>query len=475
MKRDRRSPGVENPSARILAFVTAVAILSPKPTLAGQNVWTSQGPDKSVTAVASNPSDPRTVYAATKNSGVYKTTDGGETWTRLDSENSSLDEVTCLAMGPRTTTIFGGNAKGEFLRSVDGGAHWEAKLPDRRPFPGPVGALTVDSATGAIFLGTHLLGEVASTASDPILKSTDGGNTWSRTGLAAPREIYALLADSVSQTLYAGTDLAYSGDYYLFGAGGAAARSSNGGVGWDISPVYDSRKPVTALASESGARTVYAGTASGLLYRSFDRGASWQYAASFGGSFSALAVDPRRPATVYAATFGGVFQSADSGATWHLFGSGLGYRPTSLTIDATGTVLHAGTLVGVFDIVYDPLASPAECADRLPLLSSRFRAELVSANPVTSEAFCAHAVPMTDRFGYFSFPALTGDATLPEVFIKMVDATALPGGGYWVFYSSLTHLPYSLRVTDAVTGERKEYRGEGFTGGADTSGFPASP
>src|SRR5262249_6630510 len=91
MERDRGSLGVENRSARILFFVAAAAILSPKPTLAGQNVWTSHGPDKSITAVASKPSDPRTVYAATKDAGVYKTIDGGETWTRLAPENSSLD------------------------------------------------------------------------------------------------------------------------------------------------------------------------------------------------------------------------------------------------------------------------------------------------------------------------------------------------------------------------------------------------
>src|SRR5262245_15085684 len=307
------------------------------------------------------------------------------------------------------------------------------------------------------------------------MKSTDGGNTWSPTGLASPREIYALLADSLSQTIYAGTDLAYSSDYYLFGSGGAAARSSNGGTTWDVSPTSESRREVTALASEPGAGTVYAGTASGLLYRSFDRGASWAFATSFGGSFSALAVDPAKPTTVYAATFGGVFRSDDNGSTWHVFASGLGYRPTSLTIDATGTVLHAGTLVGVFDIAYDPRFTPKECADRLSLLGSRFQAELVSVNPGTSEGFCAHAVAMTDHFGYFSFPTLTGDPALPEVFIKIVDATALPGGGYWVFYSSLTHLPYSLRVTDTVTGARKEYSGEQFSGGADTSGFPASP
>ena len=475
MERSRRAFRSGERKARFLFLLAAAALCAPSErALAGQNVWTSHGPGESVTALAANPADPRTVYAATKDSGVWKTTDGGESWTRLAPQDSSLKSVTCLAIGSRATMVYGGNADGQFVRSVDGGAHWEAQRVGR-PFSGPIGALTVDTATGAIYLGTRIAGQVASLAGDPILKSMDGGAHWAPTGLASPREIYALLADSASRTLYAGTDLAYSGDYYIFGAGGAAARSSNGGTSWDISAVNDSGKPVTALASEPGAGIVYAGTASGLLYRSFDRGASWELATSFGGSFTALAVDPAKPTTVYAATWGGVFRSADSGSTWHPFSSGLGYRPTSLTIDSTGSVLHAGTLIGVFDIVFNPAVPPEECADRLTLLASRFRVEVVSVDPGRTEGFCAHAVALSDRFGYFSFPTLTGDPTLPEVFVKMVDATALPGGGYWVFYSSLTHLPYSLRVTDTVTGERKEYAGEGFTGGADTNGFPASP
>jgi photosystem II stability/assembly factor-like uncharacterized protein len=200
----------------------------------------------------------------------------------------------------------------------------------------------VDAATGVIYLGTRIAGQLASLANDPVLKSTDGGTTWTPTGLAAPREIYALLADSASHTLYAGTDLAYSGDYYIFGAGGATARSSNGGTTWDISETYDSRKPVTALASEPGAGIVYAGTASGLLYRSFDKGASWQLAATSAGRFSRSRWIRQSRQRSTRRRSGGVFRSADGGSTWHPFAAGVGYRPTSLTIDATGSVLHAG-------------------------------------------------------------------------------------------------------------------------------------
>src|SRR5262249_9987904 len=75
--------------------------------------------------------------------------------------------------------------------------------------------------------------------------------------------------------------------------------------------------------------------------------------------------------------------------------------------------------------------------------------------------------------GYFSVPSLTGDATLPEVMVKMLDATALPGQGYWAFSASLTNIRYSLVVTDTATGRLQIYDGQSFCGVADAPAFSA--
>src|SRR5262245_58144615 len=48
---------------------------------AGDNVWTSSGPEgRSVLALALAPTTPTTVYAGTADSGVFKSTDGGRSW-----------------------------------------------------------------------------------------------------------------------------------------------------------------------------------------------------------------------------------------------------------------------------------------------------------------------------------------------------------------------------------------------------------
>jgi hypothetical protein len=112
----------------------------------------------------------------------------------------------------------------------------------------------------------------------------------------------------------------------------------------------------------------------------------------------------------------------------------------------------------------------------LSLLGNRFTLSLTLVDPRTGRTVLGTPVRETDRSGYFSAPGFTGDDTLPEIVVKMADATALPspfGGSFWVIYSSLTDTSYTLSVTDTLHGTKKEYRGSTpFCGGADTSAFP---
>ncbi|MEO8189960.1 MAG: hypothetical protein ABI682_06425 [Acidobacteriota bacterium] len=118
--------------------------------------------------------------------------------------------------------------------------------------------------------------------------------------------------------------------------------------------------------------------------------------------------------------------------------------------------------------------------DSVVLLKNRFRATLIARDPRTGITGVGRGITQADRFGYFSLPEFTGDADFPEVIVKMADATALPlpfGGSFWVFYSSLTDLQYTLTVTDQVSGKVRTYSNvpggaNQLCGGADTSAFP---
>ncbi len=78
----------------------------------------------------------------------------------------------------------------------------------------------------------------------------------------------------------------------------------------------------------------------------------WTHAGPDGGKVCALAASPSRPAVIYAGvTTGGVFRSADSGATWTFAGTGLGPGNSTchLAVDPVRpNVVWAGTETGLF-------------------------------------------------------------------------------------------------------------------------------
>ena len=92
------------------------------------------------------------------------------------------------------------------------------------------------------------------------------------------------------------------------------------------------------------ARTLYAGTAYGGVFKSTDSGGTWVASALGAQDVRALAIDPATPATLYAGTdYGGVFNSIDSGDTWTTANANLRYV-WSLAIDAvTPAIIYAGT------------------------------------------------------------------------------------------------------------------------------------
>jgi len=68
---------------------------------AGDNVWTTNGPDGgTVAALAIDPVTPATLYVGTAG-GVFKSTDGGESWDVRNTGLASLD-VYALAINPVT-------------------------------------------------------------------------------------------------------------------------------------------------------------------------------------------------------------------------------------------------------------------------------------------------------------------------------------------------------------------------------------
>ena len=113
-------------------------MLPASPILAGNGAWTSNGPfGGGIHSMASAPTDPDVLYVGTDGSGIWRSDDGGRTWSELDPEERAIFK---LAFDPeRAGHLFGLRAALSFfdparvVESDDGGLTWtELPSPDRR-------------------------------------------------------------------------------------------------------------------------------------------------------------------------------------------------------------------------------------------------------------------------------------------------------------------------------------------------------
>jgi len=295
----------------LVTLLMAAITLVPGRARAGVNEWTSIGPYKAeVRAVAIDPSNPDIVFVATEGAFLYKSIDGGSTWTQLRN-GLGMDSFRAVAIDPVTpSTIYAGSgvlgswAKGVY-KSVDGGLTW---------FSSSSGAVNANVTALAID-PQHPTTLYMAAYGEGIFKSTDGGASWvSILGQFMGREGNAVVVDPTSP------NIVYYGSYDEGGY-----KSTDGGVTWERTLGDDAGEDHQVLAfaiDPLAPDTLYAGTVYGV-YKTTDGGENWTLT-SLNRKVLAVAVDPNQPDTVYAGAVGGsVFKTVDGGATWSAADSGL--------------------------------------------------------------------------------------------------------------------------------------------------------
>ena len=266
-----------------------------------------------VSEIAVDPLDPATFYVGFATSGVWKTTDAGATFAPLFDKESVLS-IGAVAVAPS----------------------------DRR----------------VVWVGTGEANDRNSSGwGDGVYRSTDGGATWTRAGLAGSRTIARIVVDPrAPETAYA----AAMGDLWSPGGERGLYRTTDGGRSWTL--VLAAPKPDDAVTGcgdvvldPQNPGTLYAalyarqrkpwrfdygvgatgGRDAGGIFKSTDGGATWRKLTSGLPSKTGrigLAVFARDPRIVYAVVQsdeggtssiddpkskkGGVFRSEDGGGTW---------------------------------------------------------------------------------------------------------------------------------------------------------------
>lgn len=283
-----------------------------------------------VNAIAFHPTNANIFYIAAPSGGVWKTTNGGSTWTPLTDTLPTLGASSILVHPTNPSIIYvgtgdrdGNDAPGlGVIKSTDSGQTWSFANTG-------MGTKTVSDM---IMHPTNSSIIIAAT-NGGVYKTTNGGTSWSKTSTSSSHFKDLAFKPSDPTTVYA------SGSGFFY-------KSTNTGGSWSaISSGLPSSGRYVIGVSAASASTVYivSGGSNGLIgvYRSTNSGTSFTSRAtspnilgySNTGSDTksqawydlALAVDPANANTIYVGGIN-IWKSTNGGTSWainaHWVGSG---------------------------------------------------------------------------------------------------------------------------------------------------------
>jgi photosystem II stability/assembly factor-like uncharacterized protein len=291
----------------------------------------------SIGAIAVAPSDPNVIYVGTGEpclrgdisygDGVYRSTDGGKTWTHVGLTDTR--HIARIVVDPQNPDIalvaavghaYGPNAERGVFRTADGGKSWQK-------------VLFVDENTGASDLSMDMHNHrivfaamwqvrrtpwslVSGGAGSGIYRSTDGGLNWKRiTGQGLPTSVMGRTGVAVSPAdpnrVYAMIEAeAEAGGLYRSSDGGETWARVNGGYDLRGRPWYYTH----VFADPKNADVVYVFTFA--AYRSIDGGKTFQMIPTPHGDYHALWIDPNDSTRMIIGNDGGATVSTDNTRSW---------------------------------------------------------------------------------------------------------------------------------------------------------------
>ena len=312
---------------------TRALLRSAFPSLRWRNIGPFRG-GRSV-AVAGSYVDSRVFYFGAVNGGVWKTTNGGQSWSnitdfRVKSNAPEISSVGAIAVAPSDpNVIWVGTGESKLredltygngiYRSTDGGDSWaHVGLEDSQQ----IGALRVHPTNPEVAWVAALGHAFGPNRMRGVYRTMDGGKSWTQQLFVDDSTGATDLAldPTNPRVLYAAMWRMQRFPWGMRSGGGRSGlwKSSDGGESWtDISA--NSGLPTTALGkigitvSPANPRRLYAtveapdsaGAPRGGIFRSDDAGASWtrtdgdqkwQVRAWY---YSTITADPRDENTVY--------------------------------------------------------------------------------------------------------------------------------------------------------------------------------
>jgi photosystem II stability/assembly factor-like uncharacterized protein len=349
-------------SLRIECFLVSLALIG-SVALAGPNRWTSSGPEgPRVDRIFTDPDEAAVAYAVTYNAGIFKTSNGGQSWRPANEGLPDVYVLAFLIQPDAPSTLFAATATGIFI-STDAGEHWRRQAG----IEGSVTTFAFDSSSGVLYSGTG----------SGVSRSADGGRTWEKTSSTLDGWYINALAVSPDGTLYAtararGASFLFSSrdhartwtevtkapiaDFVTIDRDSSAiyvlsrdiSVSTDGGNTWKTLPIITGSPAIDSIIP-AGAGHLYAATGLGV-YEYTDLSQKWRLVgSSLIQRVHALAITSSTPHRFYAALDIGVMTNVETEADWTPANAGLpgAFSNDVAILDSDPAVVFAATSVGL--------------------------------------------------------------------------------------------------------------------------------
>jgi photosystem II stability/assembly factor-like uncharacterized protein len=273
-------------------------------------------PGYSVDKILIDETNPQILYvpvwyvANDTDGGIYKSTDGGDTWQELPA--MQRHSVRALAIAPNNPRYLIAAAIDGAYRSLDAGATWQRFSPVNHPDIIRLHSVAIDPQNSDIvYLGTEHL----------PWKTTNGGKDWvcvkghptdKKQQFIDDSDIFSITVNRQdAQEVFAS---ACSGIYH----------SRDGATNWEKYKgiPFTSRRTHIIYPHPTNNQTIYSGTTEGL-WKTTDGGQNWRLLTSLRTVINAIIIHPDQPEKVYIGTkAGGVLVSDNGGDSFRATNEG---------------------------------------------------------------------------------------------------------------------------------------------------------
>ena len=281
-----------------------------------------------VNCIEFNPLNANEVYAGTPDGGLWRSSDGGVSWSSNTDQlvNLGVADIAINPIHPDTMYIatgdgygyattglgfWGGTYSNGVLKSVDGGNSWSTT--------GLNYDITQTRQVFKISIDNLNPNNLLATTSDGLWLSTDGADSWTKTMAGTFRDV--VHHPTNPSIVYSSQDL-------------GALRSTDGGWTWNPmgSPVMSTELMLFAVTPADPA-VIAAFSAAGMYFRSNDAGVTWEpgwwtSVTTYNWYAMAHAISPVDANTILV---GGVdiYLSTDAGASWNRTSDWFGWPATN--------------------------------------------------------------------------------------------------------------------------------------------------